>query len=249
MSNATKIDKAFPEKLKLRRQHLGISQQKLSDLLSADGVNLSKHAIAQIEVGKRAVKVGEAFMLAQALVTDLEGLISQPSPMSEVDRWARSVSSSRSSAERAGRDLLDEISGFYGVLPIIDDEVMGEDVAIKYKSALNRVQNDTGPIDAAVTALCDWVFRAHGLHEYLPGGAMELAAQDARHGGEHPDEFIVPEDKVYAVLHYFHAKRDEVRQEWWATDLLNLQAAHQPLRLKYWDGTSADPAVVGESDG
>ncbi|WP_166430005.1 helix-turn-helix transcriptional regulator [Nesterenkonia sphaerica] len=246
MSYATKLDQAFPEKLKLRRQHLGMSQQKLSDTLKADDVHLSKHAIAQIEVGKRAVKVGEAFMIAQALETDLDGLLRTPSPLSQVEERGWDTFAPWQSAHRSGTKLLETISEFHEVLPSIDEHVMGAEVAGRYRAALADVNDRTGPVKAAMYALCEWAFQRHGLHKYLPPGATEDAAELAGSSGDTLEDHLIPDDKVHAVLRYAQRNPEDVKSHWWGSDLLRLHEAHGNLPTFAGEEPSAS---AGATDG
>lgn len=76
---STTVDREIPYRLKTLREYRGLSQQKLSNALHSDGVNLSKYAIAQVEQGNRSLKIGEAHAITVVLQCALSDLTSDAS--------------------------------------------------------------------------------------------------------------------------------------------------------------------------
>lgn len=67
--NAARIEHDFGERVRKARQALGITQRDL-----ADAVGLDASAISRLEQGARAVRLGEAALIAKALRTDIQKL-------------------------------------------------------------------------------------------------------------------------------------------------------------------------------
>lgn len=63
------------ERVKLRRDEMGLSQIALAAQLQVNGVNLTRDAIGKIESGKRFVADFEALYLAKVLKVDLMWLL------------------------------------------------------------------------------------------------------------------------------------------------------------------------------
>lgn len=107
MDNRTNIsatDFALIQKLRERREQLGLSQTEAAQLLTQGGVRMSQAAVSRIEKGERALTVGEAQCYAHILHTSLEGLLRSD----EVDEviadsraLIRAMEASRNSAIKA----------------------------------------------------------------------------------------------------------------------------------------------------
>ncbi|WP_076623911.1 helix-turn-helix transcriptional regulator [Leucobacter chironomi] len=79
MSNRANVaaeDFTLAQKLRERRERLGLSQTEVATLISDAGIRMSQTAMSRIEKGERALTVGEALVYASALQTTLEELLS-----------------------------------------------------------------------------------------------------------------------------------------------------------------------------
>jgi transcriptional regulator with XRE-family HTH domain len=70
------VARHFGDRVRERRDTIGISQRRLSELLvEKTGVRLDPSAVTRIETGQREPKLSEALAIAQVLGTDIEDLV------------------------------------------------------------------------------------------------------------------------------------------------------------------------------
>lgn len=74
------FEAAFGTRVRERREGQGLSQRALAEALADRGLHLDSSAITRIEKGQRAVRLGEAPVIADALDIQLADLIEGPIP-------------------------------------------------------------------------------------------------------------------------------------------------------------------------
>jgi transcriptional regulator with XRE-family HTH domain len=82
-------DAIFARRLREVRRVAGVTQQQLSDRMTAVGHKMHRSAIAKIEVGDRPVSIGEAVQLAGQLGTTLMDLVTDARSDSPEERLHR----------------------------------------------------------------------------------------------------------------------------------------------------------------
>ncbi|MDO4976769.1 MAG: helix-turn-helix transcriptional regulator [Eubacteriales bacterium] len=63
------------ERVKMAREHLGISQSQLAARLQVEGIQLNQKAISRIETGDRVIADYELIFLSKSLKVDLVWLL------------------------------------------------------------------------------------------------------------------------------------------------------------------------------
>jgi transcriptional regulator with XRE-family HTH domain len=93
------------------RRALGISQKELSDGLASLGLMLDNSAISRIEKGTRALRLGEAIVIARALRFSLADFEEAVPPAEDFARRQKSTKDALDLAYRALIVAADELSG------------------------------------------------------------------------------------------------------------------------------------------
>ncbi|WP_261624960.1 helix-turn-helix transcriptional regulator [Nesterenkonia marinintestina] len=183
-SRAEGIDHNIARSIKSRRDVLGWSQKKLADELKAGGLRIHQQAVNNIENGHRAVKVGEAVVIAEVLGVTFEDLTRvQPRLGISQSYWA---------AVPTRDHLVDAVSEMIAAVDRLQFDLdndgilrqntlgFGEDFTEDARRFLDR----TGPVRVAERALLRWILDEYnaGVHpdprttENYADGAMELVA-------------------------------------------------------------------------
>jgi len=74
---AEMVEETFGQSVRERREQLGLSQRALAEMLGVHHLKLDPTAITRIEKGQRAVRLGEAVMIASALKVPLNYLLAE----------------------------------------------------------------------------------------------------------------------------------------------------------------------------
>lgn len=86
---AEMVEETFGQSVRERREDLGMSQRELAEKLGVHHLKLDPTAITRIEKGQRAVRLGEAVMIAHALKTQLNFLLARRTTANLLAEMAR----------------------------------------------------------------------------------------------------------------------------------------------------------------
>lgn len=148
------VESEFGESVKRTRTRMGLSQRAFAQRLTDAGLVLDASAISRIEQGKRAVRLGEAAVIANALDVDLDDLVyGGLVPERQLQSYRRDANQHMSDARRS---LFQMLEAFRET----------DDFLAEYPDLVSELADETSSAPESVEEYLDWVAdRMNGLSE------------------------------------------------------------------------------------
>lgn len=128
----TEDESKFGLNVRDARKAQGISQRALAERLAEVGLTIDASAITRLEKGSRAIRLGEALAIAEALSTDLEELLG-PDPKRRMEMLRAEANRHMNESRWALREFLDQLLEIRDLLNM-DDDLIADVTAADYFS-------------------------------------------------------------------------------------------------------------------